>query len=417
MGYRIVEVELSNAIEAVSLDPGHSGVGLICRWRGRLVGFIMQESAPGLEMTSTAVERLISERVALDLLRVRLEEKLSQRAPIRALPQPVALTIAICTKDRPVRLDRLLSSLDVVAATSRFGSLEILVIDNASVDDSTRLVAAKHPLVRYVHEPLTGLDFARNTAVHAATGDLLAYLDDDVVVDVGWLDGLHSVWSDCPDAGGYSGLVMPFKLDTPARISFEYFGGFGRGFSRVHHDELKFGNKLFPVACGVVGSGCNMAFDRRLLVEIGGFDEALDTGAPLPGGGDLDIFYRVLRTGRGIVYEPTYAVYHEHRETIAQLRHQYWTWGLGFLAFVVKARQADPALNQMHDEVVRWWFKHQLTSLLHWIRHRSLRFTLFSFAELRGGIQGLLGEYQRSARRSQSIRDRHAKTMVRSPIE
>ena len=159
-----------------------------------------------------------------------------------------------------------------------------------------------------------------------------------------------------------------------------------------------------------------MAFNRQLLIEIGSFDEALDTGAPLPGGGDLDIFYRVLRTGRGIVYEPTYAVYHEHRETIPQLRHQYWTWGLGFMAFIVKARRADPALREMHDDVVRWWFKHQLTSLLHWVRHRSLRFTLFTLAELRGGIQGLLGEYERSERRSQHIRETQGEMTTRASI-
>ena len=368
------------------------------------------------ELGAAEIEALIRERVASDLVRIRVEDALAKQSPAVSPPKPVSLTIAICTKDRPIRLERLLKSLDVVTPTSRFEALEILVIDNASVDDSTRLVAAAHPLVRYIREPLTGLDFARNTAVREGTGDLLAYLDDDVVVDVHWLEGLYSVWFDCPDAGGYSGLVMPYKLDTPARISFEYFGGFGRGFARVHHHSLKFGNRLFPAACGVVGSGCNMAFDRRLLIEIGSFDEALDTGAPLPGGGDLDIFYRVLRTGRGIVYEPTYAVYHEHRETIPQLRHQYWTWGLGFMAFIVKARRADPALKAMHDDVVRWWFKHQLTSLLHWVRHRSLRFALFTLAELRGGIQGLLGEYERSERRSQRIRETQGEMTTRASI-
>ena len=268
-------------------------------------------------------------------------------------------------------------------------------------------MASRHARVRYVHEPLTGLDFARNAALHAATGDLLAYLDDDVVVDAQWLEGLHSVWSDCPDAGGYSGLVLPYRLDTEAQIAFESFGGFGRGFARIHHRSRKFGNALFPVASGLMGAGCNMAFDRKLLVELGGVDGALDTGAPLPGGGDLDIFYRVLRTGREMVYEPTYAVWHEHRQTLAQLRRQYWTWGLGFMAFLAKSRRSDPALNAMHDATVRWWFKYQLRTLLKSLRRGRLQYALFCLAEVRGGVQGLLGEYQRSQRRSQRIRDGH----------
>lgn len=405
MGYRIVEVELSREVEGVSLESGQSGVGLICRWHGRLIGFLMQPVPGGSDMSSTAVEQLLQERLAFELLRVRTEDAIAISSPAVPVRQTVSLTIAICTKDRAERLERLLASLDAVVPTSRFRSLEILVVDNASIDDSTRRVANLHPLVRYVHEPLTGLDFARNAALHAATGDLLAYLDDDVVVDVRWLEGLHSVWSDCPDAGGYSGLVMPYKLDTRAQIAFEHFGGFGRGFTRIHHHEQKFGNPLFPVASGLVGAGCNMTFDRRLLLEIGGFDEALDTGAPLPGGGDLDIFYRVLRTGREMVYEPAYAVFHEHRQTMPQLRRQYWTWGLGFMTFLAKSRHADPALRMMHNETARWWFKYQLRTLLTSLRHRRLQFALFALAELRGGVQGLFGEYERSQRRSQRIRD------------
>jgi glycosyltransferase involved in cell wall biosynthesis len=406
MGYRIVEVELSETIGGVGLEPEHSGVGLVCRWHGRLVGFIMYQARSGL--SAPQVEALVEERLAFDILRMRAADAMSPHWPAPAPPSAVPLSIAICTKDRAQRLERLLVSLDRVVPTSRFKSLEILVIDNASVDDSTRKVAESHALVRYVREPLTGLDFARNAALHAASGDLLAYLDDDVVVDGHWLEGLYAAWSDCPDAGGYSGLVMPYKLETRAQIAFEYFGGFGRGFSRIHHRRLKFGNALFPVASGLVGAGCNMAFDRRLLLSIGGFDEALDTGAPLPGGGDLDIFYRVLRSGREIVYEPAYAVFHEHRQTLAQLRRQYWSWGLGFMAFLAKARRADRELKPMQDQTSRWWFKNQVGKLLSSLRHRRLQYALFSFAELRGGIQGLFGEYERSERRSQRIRDTNA---------
>ena len=88
------------------------------------------------------------------------------------------------------------------ATARRFAELEILVVDNASVDASTREAVAAVPAVRYVHEARTGLDFARNAALREARGRLLAFLDDDVVVDPHWLDGLHTVSSACPDAGG-----------------------------------------------------------------------------------------------------------------------------------------------------------------------------------------------------------------------
>jgi glycosyltransferase involved in cell wall biosynthesis len=413
MGYRLVDVELSRPAAKVQLAPEQSGIGLLCRWHGRLVGFTMERTAPGTLLDGAALEDIAQLRFAMRLLQLKAEQALepsSARPPAR---EPVSLSIAVCTKDRAQRLRRLLLSLRDVVSRSRFRAVEVLVIDNASVDSSTRDVVAEFAGYRYVMEARTGLDFARNAAVHAASGELLAFLDDDVVVDTHWLDGLHAVWEDCPEAGGYSGLVLPFRLDTRAQIAFEYFGGFGRGFKRIHHHGVKLGNPLYPVSSGLVGAGCNMAFDRKLLLELGGFDEALDTGAPLPGGGDLDIFYRVLRSGRGMVYEPRYAVFHEHRETLQQLRRQYWTWGLGFMTFLVKSRRTDAAMNARHKATVRWWFKHQLKTLFSSLRHRRLQYALFALAELRGAVQGLAGEYDRSQRRSRLIREQ-VETAVRN---
>ena len=408
MGYQIVDVDLSRPLPEVRLRPDQTGIGLLARWHGRPVGFAMQGRPAGATLSPAELEAFAGQRFALELLRLRAEQALAPRWQRAEPPAPVSLTVAICTKDRAVRLRRLLASLDALRAGSRFAELEILVVDNASVDASTREAVAAFPGMRYVHEARTGLDFARNAALRAARGRLLAFLDDDVVVDPQWLDGLHAVWSECPDAGGYSGLVLPYRLDTRAQIAFEHFGGFGRGFARIHHSPVKQGNRLFPVGVGVVGAGCNMCFDRELLLRLGGFDEALDTGAPLPGGGDLDIFYRVLRSGRRIVYEPRYAVFHEHRETLPQLRRQYWTWGLGFMAFLVKSRRSDAAMSDKHTDMVRWWFAHQLHTLWGAVTHLHLQHARFVLAELRGGVQGLFGEYDRSLRRSQVIRERAA---------
>ncbi|MHC5831311.1 MAG: glycosyltransferase family 2 protein, partial [Nostoc sp.] len=102
---------------------------------------------------------------------------------------------------------------------------------------------------------------------------------------------------------------------------------------------------------------------RNILLKIGGFDEALDTGATLPGGGDLDIFYRVIQAGYPLVYEPKYLVFHQHRREYTQLRRQYWTWGLGFMAFVVKSYQSDPPQRSQLRRLVWWWFKDELKQL------------------------------------------------------
>jgi glycosyltransferase involved in cell wall biosynthesis len=387
----------------VECPPGRTGLGLIFRHGTCPLGFVMTPATAGSRFDTEMLLALAGPDVAEREIDRAL--RAGRQTPGAALPLP-SLTVAICTKDRPERLRRLLDSLLPVIERSPFAATSVLVIDNASETDQTRQVCEAVARIDYVFEPKAGLDFARNAAIAHASGDLLAYLDDDVVVDPHWIEGLARAWRSRPDAGGFTGLVLPFRLDTDAQIAFEARGGFRRGFQRREFHADAFDNPLHPVGAGSIGAGANMAFDRALLIALGTFDEALDTGAPLPGGGDLDIFYRVLRSGRPMVYEPGYLVYHEHRETIAQLRRQYWSWGLGFMAFMTKAGRSDPALAQRQSAMKRWWLMDRLRAMLVALRQRQWQDLRFAAAEFRGGVQGYFGEYDRSRRRSADIRAR-----------
>lgn len=404
MGYKLIELELSGTLSPVVLERDQFGLGVIARWKGCLIGFHMAPYSPGETITPERLRRLADTHFAHSVLSARVSEVLPLGAEAPATGQRPSLSIAICTKDRALRLARLLDSLASARRDPTFRAVETIVVDNASVDQSTRDAVSRFPGVRYVLEPRTGLNFARNAALAAATGDLIAYLDDDVTVDGDWQVGLAEAWRSRTDAGGFTGLVLPLRLDTDAQLLFEGRGGFGRGFERLEYRGVRQDNPLFPAGAGAVGAGCNMAFDRELLIKLGGFDEALDTGAPLPGGGDLDIFYRVLRSGRPMVYEPRYAVYHEHRETIPQLRRQYWSWGLGMMAFLVKSRRSDPEFKPVHSAMVRWWFADQIRALARALIKRDGAKVRFTLAELQGGVAGLFGEYDRSVARVDAIR-------------
>ena len=338
--YRIIDLELSEPLPRIVLGPDEIGYALIARWRDRIVGFRMFPAAPGAVAEET-LQAQIGKHFAENLLAAKAEAELAAR--LRPAPRPApTLTVAICTRDRPQRLERLLRSLHDLPP-SEFRQVTVLVVDNASSDDSTRRAVEGFPAVRYVLEPKGGLDFARNAALRNAEGDLLAFLDDDVVVDRGWLNGLYRAWRDAPDAGGVTGLVLPYRLDTEAQIHFQ------------------------------------------------------------AGGGDLDIFYRVLRAGWPMVYEPSYAVYHEHRETIPQLRRQYWSWGLGFMAYVVKTMRTDPAARPQARRLLGWWFADQARSLAKAAVRMRTRDLSFRAAELWGGVMGLAGEYDRSRARVRRI--------------
>jgi hypothetical protein len=111
----------------------------------------------------------------------------------------------------------------------------------------------------------------------------------------------------------------------------------------------------------------------------------------------------VVRSGRAIVYEPGYAVYHEHRQTLAQLKHQYWTWGLGFMAFLTKCRQSDPELRRQNCAIVTWWFMGHFLRVLRAIGGKSSLPASHEFAQWCGAIVGFSGEYRRSRKRTDRI--------------
>lgn len=398
MPYTITQIEVTEPLPTVSLSELDTGIALVVRRNDKPIGFIMQALPANSILSPDDLGELIVKEVGSKILQESIKEELTKPSSC----QPLSLTIAICTKDRPDNLARCLNSLLLLQPVIQ--SLEILVVDNAPSDDRTQALVASLPQVRYVREPMPGLDFARNQALKSASCEILAFIDDDVTVDRKWLSGLLEAWTENPDAGAFTGLVLPYELETQAQILFEQRGGFRRGFEKIRYGQTLPGNPLYPCGAGSFGAGCNMAFRREVLLKIGGFDEALDTGAPLPGGGDLDIFYRVIRAGYPLVYEPQYLVYHQHRREYAKLRRQYWSWGLSLMAFAVKSYHSDPSHRALLVRLVGWWLKDQLRQFKSSLKGSHVLPPDLLLAEIWGSIVGLLGEYPRSLRRVEKIR-------------
>ena len=398
MSYRIVHVDLAAAPEPVTLAPEETGLALVLRDGDAIVGFHMASAAEiGPDRTLRA-EALVDRGVETARAGARLRAEL---APAPPGPGP-SITVAICSKDRWEWVGRLLDSIDAVRDDA---PLDVLVIENAPSSPRMREVCEARSGVRYVAEPLVGLDFARNRAIAEARGEVVAFLDDDVIVDRAWLRGLRRAWAENPDVGCVTGLVLPMKLETEAQILFERAGGFRRGFQPLRHTGEAPGDPLHPCGAGKFGAGANMSVRRDLVRRLGGFDEALDTGRPLPGGGDLDIFYRVLRAGAPLVYEPQACVYHEHRREMSVLGRQYHSWGQGFMAFVAKSMQSDPEMRGRFRRLVAWWWRWQARRLARRLAGgREAVPAWMILAEMRGGLLGIAGEYRRSQRRSARIR-------------
>jgi GT2 family glycosyltransferase len=310
-------------------------------------------------------------RISAEQLQPAITRQLAERAvgaaviPARPLP---SVTVAICTRDRAADLARCLDAVDALSPPPD----EVLVVDNASRDAATRDVAARHPRARYVHEPQPGLDRARNRAIAESRSDIVAFTDDDVVVDPLWVGALRRAFADDPQVQAVTGLVMPLEMETPAQLLFERYGGFGRGFIRrsFHVDRLG-GERAARLhgGTGKFGTGANMAFRRAVFTQIGEFDPALDVGTVTNGGGDLDMFFRVLRAGHTLRYEPAAIVFHRHRRSYDELRRQIANNGIGFYSYLVRNALVFP---DERGDLIRlgiWWFwywnvRRWLTSLL-----------------------------------------------------
>lgn len=254
------------------------------------------------------------------------------------------VSVIVATRDRPRLLASCLDSLQAM----EYQNFEILVVDNAPANDDTRDLVDSHysGSVRYLREPVAGLAAAHNHGLRSARGEIVAFTDDDVVVDRNWLDGLVAALRNTDGAGAATGLIMPLELETPAQLLLERHGGFSKGFKRrvfglERHRPL---DRLFPFTVGQIGSGANMAFETDLLRDLGGFDQALGTGTRARGGDDLAGMLSVILAGRQIVFEPSAIVWHRHRRDMDDLASQARGYGVGLGAYLMSAVYAHPSL-------------------------------------------------------------------------
>jgi glycosyltransferase involved in cell wall biosynthesis len=255
--------------------------------------------------------------------------------------------VVVATKDRPDMLQKCLSSILEGLVRPR----RLIVIDNASSTRETAQVveqmAQQEPGLVYVWEGRPGLGRAHNAGLPHVRSSIVAFTDDDVIVDSRWLERIVLAFGNDESICCVTGMIAPLELETLPQKWVEANVTYDKGlrrriFDATSHRPL---DPLFPYASGVFGSGANMAFRTEYLRHRGGFDNALGAGTIAMGGDDLAAFYDVIRSGKQLVYEPAAIILHRHHREYEALRRQIYGYGAGLGAHLTRCFLTSPRMS------------------------------------------------------------------------
>ena len=203
------------------------------------------------------------------------------------------LSIIIATHARPDSLARLIASLKPQLGASRS---ELIVAENGT--PAPAQLADADAVATHLHDPRPGKCRVQNLAIRRATGEILIFLDDDLIVAKDYVDQVERFFTYHPEFAAMKGRVLP--LEDPHKIA---------GVNWIYLDLplVDHGDEIIEVR-GVMGA--NMAFLTSALRSVGPFDERLGPGA----GGheeETEMSSRFRRAGYHIGYSPKAVVYHE----------------------------------------------------------------------------------------------------------
>lgn len=247
------------------------------------------------------------------------------------------LSVVVPTRDRPDMLERCLTSI----RTSIDEGDEIIVVDSASRDAALVATIASGATARLVRCDAPGVNRARNAGWRAAFNQLLAYVDDDVVVEPTWADALATTAAAYPAAAFITGRLAPLAPTAHGNVA-------------IKDDEAP--ALLDRSSRGDLGHGANVLVRSSALAVVGGWDEAMGVGARFKSSPETDLYDRLFLAGFTGRYEPTAVARHDqHRDQRALVRLD-WRYGFGNGARIAKLVRNDrPRARRAAGEAVWGW--------------------------------------------------------------
>lgn len=300
-----------------------------------------------------------------DVLRARttdhqmLRERLPSLEPQDAEQVRPDISVILPTRNRA---EQLRGALERLAAQETDGTFtyEVIVVDNGSADGTRSVVeqmAAGFPVpLRYAYEPTAGKPYALNTGLRTATGHIFACMDDDIEPSPEWLAALWRCFQET-DADAVTGRILPKWIGTrPAWLTddaLQHVGSIGcidYGPRRLRRHE-RHNHKLQWV-------GGNLAMRRAAAERVGDWDVRMVRAQ------DTEYYWRSVRKGLEIVYEPAAVVRHRlggDRMTPAYFRQ--WRHRSGYYHAYLEPWRAAHFVTLMSA----WWYRDTVTFAWRWV--------------------------------------------------
>ena len=185
--------------------------------------------------------------------------------------------------------------------------VRVIVVDNASTDDSVTYVRANFPDVEVIENEVNNYAMANNLGVKASDSPYVAFLNTDTRVDAGWLKALVAALEETPDAAavGSKVLFMDGRINSTGIAALPDFHWQDRGFGEKDAGQFDAREEVDGI------SGCSVLFRRDALVEVGLVDEDFEMYYE-----DVDLSYRLRAANYKLLYEPKSVVHHHYNASI-----------------------------------------------------------------------------------------------------
>lgn len=222
--------------------------------------------------------------------------------PVADVTEWPRISVVVCTHNGAPTIEETLEALEAL----EYPDYEILVVNDGSTD-ATREVLARHD-VRSIHTANHGLSAARNTGWEHATGEVVAYIDDDAYPDPHWLQFVARTLEEEEVAAVGGPNLVPADDPLVAQSVARSPGGPTHVLLTDREAEH------IP--------GCNMAFRKEVLEEVGGFDTRFRAA-----GDDVDICWRLQDAGHRIGFHAGALVWHHRRSSVRRYLKQQAGYG------------------------------------------------------------------------------------------